>query len=78
MITARGSLYNNEGTIGYFEYSGCIYPFGQTNTQAFFFNEENIKEVIFEGYRDEDEEKYCKMYEEQIQKASYPRLTFQE
>ena len=78
MITGRGSLYNNGGTIGYFEYSACIYPFGIANQQALFFNNENIKEVIFKGYTDEDEDEYCEIYEKQIQKCNYPKLDLQE
>lgn len=78
MITGRGSLYNNGGTIGYFEYSACIYPFGVANQQALFFNHENIKEIIFEGYSDADEEEYCRLYDEQIQQCNYPRLGLQQ
>lgn len=78
MIIGRGSLYNNGGTIGYFEYSACIYPFGQANQQVLFFNHENIKEVLFEGYHDEDEEAYCKLYEKQIQECNYPRLELEQ
>ena len=77
MITSRGALYNNEGTIGYFDYSGCIYPMGQTNQQVFFFNQENISEVLFKGYSDEDEVQYCQIYKEQIRRTNYPRLQLQ-
>lgn len=74
MIISRTPLYNNEGTIGYFDYSGCVYPQGQINQQMYFFNEEDIEQVIFEGYRDEAEEAYCKMYFENINNVRYPRL----
>lgn len=74
MIINRTPLYNNEGTIGYFDYSACMYPVGQTGQQVFFFNEEDIDTVIFEGYSDEDEEKYCETYREMIDKIEYPKL----
>ncbi|QEH67855.1 DUF4176 domain-containing protein [Cellulosilyticum sp. WCF-2] len=77
MIINRAPLYNNEGSIGYFEYSGCLYPNGQTNQNVFFFNEENIAEVLFMGYSDEDEEKFCTMFKEEIDKGNYPRLKLQ-
>ena len=58
MIISRLPLYNNEGTIGYFDYAACVYPTGQADQQVHFFNEEDIAEVFFEGYRDELEEKF--------------------
>ena len=39
-----------------------------------FFNEEDIAEVFFEGYRDELEEKFCEKYQEMVDKIPYPRL----
>lgn len=57
MITSRVPLYNSKGTVGYFDYAGCLYPVGQNGQQTFFFNEENIEEVFFEGYVDEEQEK---------------------
>ena len=74
MIINRVPLFNNNGTLGYFEYSGCLYPYGQTGQNVYFFNKENIKELIFEGYRDEDEESFCKKYYEKIEKIPYPRF----
>ena len=38
------------------------------------FNEEDIAEVFFEGYRDELEEKFCEKYQEMVDKIPYPRL----
>ena len=42
MIISRLPLYNNEGTIGYFDYAACVYPTGQADQQLHFFNEEDI------------------------------------
>ncbi len=77
MIICRAPLYNNNGTIGYFDYSACLYPAGQTDQQSFFFNEEDIEEIFFEGYRDEEEEKFCELYEKAITQIGYPRLQLQ-
>lgn len=74
MIINRAPLYNNNGVIGYFDYSACYYPNGQTEQSVFFFNEEDIEEVYFEGYRDETEEEFCRIYEENIEKVNYPKL----
>ena len=36
MIISRAPLYNNNGTVGYFDYSAYLYPTGQADQQAFF------------------------------------------
>lgn len=74
MIISRTPLYNNQGTIGYFDYSGCIYPVGQIEQQMYFFNEEDIEEIYFEGYRDESEEEFCNLYRKNIKNVKYPKL----
>lgn len=38
-----------------------------------FFQHENIDEVIFEGYRDEEEERFLKIYHEWGKKVSIPK-----
>ncbi|VTS70823.1 Putative EsaC protein analog (Listeria type 3) [Streptococcus australis] len=45
MIINRFPLYNNRGTIGYFDYSACLYPSGNTDNQVYFFNHENIDKI---------------------------------
>lgn len=74
MIINRVPLYNNSGTIGYFDYAACVYPVGQTDQQMYFFNEEDINEVCFEGYKDDSEEAYCIVYRENIGQVKYPKL----
>ena len=63
MIINRYPLYDNKGEIGYLDYSGCVYPFGMTDNQACFFNQEDIDEVVFEGYKDDDEKRFRELYE---------------
>lgn len=38
MIIARYPLYKYKNRIGYFDYSGCIFPSGVTDNQTYFFN----------------------------------------
>lgn len=78
MITSRVPLYNNKGTIGYFDYAGCLHPVGQNGQQTFFFNEEDIEEVFFHGYIDEEEEKYQVLYEKEMQQVKYPKLSIEQ
>lgn len=77
MIICRAPLYNNGGTIGYFDYSACPYPSGQTNQAMLFLNSEDIEQVFFEGYRDEEEKQFCELYEKIIKKVEYPKLQLQ-
>lgn len=74
MIINRAPLYNQMGKIGYFDYSACIYPTGQTDSHVYFFNEEDIDKIYFEGYSDESEIKFRKVYEQTIAKTDYPKL----
>ena len=75
MVIGRAQLFNNQGTIGYFDYSAVLYPRGLISNNNFvFFNHEDIAEVIFEGYRSEDEIAFADRYEEEISKVTYPKL----
>ena len=50
MVLNRFPLSNQNGVVGYFDYSGCLYPEGHISLDVFFFNSEDIAEVFFEGY----------------------------
>lgn len=75
MITARFPLYNNEGTIGYFEYLSCLYPEGINERESYFFNHEDIEEILFEGYNCQLESKLQEKISESLANIVYPRLT---
>src|SRR5690625_3202469 len=58
MILNRGPILPSEETEGeglWYDYSGCFYPQGLNPTNVLYFNEENIDEVVFEGFKDEEE-----------------------
>jgi len=75
MIVNRAPLYNNNGEIGYFDYAACIYPIGITvDNNMFFFNEEDIENVIFEGYLGESEIEFQNDFNKSIQNVNYPHL----
>ena len=75
MILSRFPLYNNQGTIGYFDYSACLYPNGNTDNQCYFFNKEDISKVWFEGYIDESEEKMLAKIEDKLSQIPYPKYS---
>lgn len=74
MIMSRAPLHNQDGVIGYFDYAACVYPQGQTDQQAYFFNQEDIEEIYFKGYIDEQEKAFQEKYEEEIKKVPYPKF----
>lgn len=74
MIICRLPLFNNRGSIGYFDYSACLYPYGQTDQNMFFFNEEDIDEIFFTGFKNEEEEEYQKIVDDTLETINYPRL----
>lgn len=64
MILNRGPVVEIEGKKMMFDYSGCHYPLGLADEEVLYFNEENIDEVIHEGFSDSDEERFQKLYNE--------------
>ncbi|MBP2622220.1 DUF4176 domain-containing protein [Streptococcus panodentis] len=75
MIVNRFPLYDNGGKIGYLDYSACVYPAGMTDNQVYFFNQEDIAKVWFEGYTDESEEQMQEKIEHELSNIPYPRYT---
>ncbi|MBC1561436.1 DUF4176 domain-containing protein [Listeria booriae] len=74
VVTSRLPLYNNNGTIGYFEYGACLYPDGHTNQLSYFFNGEDIEDVYFKGFINKDELEFQEIVQTQYKTISYPRL----
>jgi len=62
MVLNRGTIIDQEGEHTMFDYAGCFYPQGLTPDEIFYFNEENIDEVVFKGYTDNEEERYQKLF----------------
>ncbi|KAF1307976.1 DUF4176 domain-containing protein [Streptococcus sanguinis] len=75
MIINRCPLYDNKGEIGYLDYSGCVYPFGMTDNQACFFNNEDIEKVWFEGYIDKSEEEMQVTIEDKLSHLPHPKYS---
>lgn len=74
MIISRFPLFENKGEVGYFDYASCVYPSGHSNEQTYFFNQEDIAEVFFEGYIDESEEEAQKIFEERLKDVAFPHF----
>ncbi|HFU7478878.1 TPA: DUF4176 domain-containing protein [Streptococcus agalactiae] len=59
----RGAIVEQEGQEVYFDYLGGIFPEGLNLEQVYYFNQEDIDEVDFEGYHDEEEERVSRLIE---------------
>ena len=66
MIINRGPIVEIEGQKYLFDYSACNYPVGVVEDQIYYFNEENIDNVIFEGYSDQDETRFQELFKEMM------------
>lgn len=63
MILNRGAVVEQDDTQVYFDYTGALYPEGLNPVQVYYFNREDIDEVIWEGHSDSDEKRYVELYE---------------
>jgi len=70
MILNRGALVEQDGVQVLFDYSGAVYPNGLNPEQVFYFNAENIDKVVFEGFKDEEEERFITLYEQWLAKQT--------
>lgn len=63
MILNRGAVVEQDDTQVYFDYTGALYPEGLNPEQVYYFNREDIDEVIWEGHSDSDDKRYVELYE---------------
>ncbi|HEL9639726.1 DUF4176 domain-containing protein [Streptococcus suis] len=75
MIISRGVIVKEEGENVLFDYSASLYPLGVNPDKTYYFNQENIDKVIFEGYKDEDEERFQELYTKWLEtdRNQYPK-----
>lgn len=53
LIIAKVPLVEEKNKPIYYDYQGALLPQGIANEEKYFFNEEDISEVVFEGVTDE-------------------------
>lgn len=66
VVVGRGAIYvdQNTGKDTFADYMSVLYPTGLNPETTIFFNHENIDKVLFEGYSDEDEDRFIEVYTE--------------
>lgn len=75
MIVGRASLFEQEGEIGYFDYSAVTYPQGVTDGKEFvFFNREDVNSIIYFGYVNSQEQQFASEYDELVSKSEYKKI----
>lgn len=57
----------------YYDYLGGEFPIGINPEKLYFFNGDNIEEVIFEGYQDETNQKYLAAIDNWKQEFDVPK-----
>lgn len=60
IIIGRALNVENNGKKFFFDYGGVPYPEGLTGDQLAYFNNDDIAKVVFEGYKDVDDENVVK------------------
>lgn len=63
MVLNRGITIEQDGESVLFDYSAAMYPMGMNPEQLFYFNQEDVNRVVFQGYSDIDEERFVQLYQ---------------
>lgn len=64
---------NNENV--YFEYGGCTYPEGLLGDAVAYFNNEDVAEVLVQGYADDEEDVMVKNLNLAISAGGFRKIT---
>ena len=64
IIVGRGAIYKDQATQEevFPDYMGALYPSGMDPESTIFFQHDKIDKILFEGYRDEEEERFLELY----------------
>ncbi|TYC49057.1 DUF4176 domain-containing protein [Weissella muntiaci] len=64
VVVGRGAIYNDQitGEEKIADYMGAIYPTGVNPESTIFFQDEDVDKVVFEGYIDDDENRFQDIY----------------
>ncbi|MCK1222207.1 DUF4176 domain-containing protein [Streptococcus uberis] len=74
LIVTRAAIIEEDGVEVYFDYGSVLIPQGMVSPEnVYFFNIENIENIIFKGYENTDEINFQNNYEQMISKTSYPK-----
>ena len=66
IVLSRGQIVDQKGEEVFFDYCLGIYPEGLSPEQVYYCNADDIDEVLFEGYADDDEKRFVELYEKWV------------
>ena len=76
LIVSRASIVKEHFREVYYDYGAILIPQGFLSPEAvYFFNKENVKEVLFKGYRNKDEEAFEEPYDRWIESSDVSKGT---
>ena len=75
VIVGRGVIFDDPdtGEPVLADYMGVLYPQGFQTESTLFFQHDNIDQVVFEGYKDEEEERFMVVYHDWEANLTVPR-----
>ena len=74
LIVSRASIVRETFSEVYYDYGAVVVPQGLTSPEeVFFFNRENIDEVMFVGYSNASEQLFATSYDDMIAQTKIPR-----
>ncbi|WP_238139104.1 DUF4176 domain-containing protein [Streptococcus suis] len=77
VIIARASIVVENDEEIYYDYGAVLIPQGMmTPDNVFFFNRENVQEIKFRGYENNDEKLFSKQYNQMIEHSHTPKELF--
>lgn len=62
MIINKGPIVEQNGRDVFFDYTGVLYPQGFDPDNIYYFHDVDVDEVVFEGYRDDDQNRLDTMF----------------
>ena len=66
VVLNRGAVVEQDGKQVFFDYCLGIYPEGLNPEEVFYCQSEDIDEVLFEGYVDDDEKRFVELYQKWV------------
>ncbi|MDO5688105.1 MAG: DUF4176 domain-containing protein [Pseudoscardovia radai] len=75
MIVGRGTLTEHEGVTGYLDYAAVLCPNGLIDSDhVYLFNREDVKDVVFVGFRDAREQLFEDDYDRRVAATRFQKL----
>ncbi|MBC6310735.1 DUF4176 domain-containing protein [Listeria sp. FSL L7-1582] len=74
MIVCRASIVEDRKKEVFYDYGAVLIPQGMLSPEAvYFFNKENVEKVLFEGFKNEDENEFAEQYDEMVSQTKIPK-----